>query len=539
MRKWLLWVIVCALALLPSLVTAAPPYPSIQPPTYPDAQPGGKLVYGLWQELADNLDPHQAFLQVTAQIVKPIFDSLVYMRRDDANVYPGLATDWTISPDGKIYTFTLRSGVKFHDGTPFNAAAVKYNFDWCVNPANQPGNSPSVMGTYDSSKVIDDYTLQVNFKEPYGAFLSQLAQVWVAMESPTAKQKWGEDYQFHLSGTGPYMLKEYVPGDHVTMVRNPDYAWAPPIFHQGPAFLDSIECRPIPENATRIASLESGELLMADGVPPQDLPRLQDNKALQIIRVPAGGMPWVMQVNVKKTPTDELAVRQALLYATDQAQIVNNLFKGTMEPAYWPAEKVMLGYDAKKDGTVTTDPDKAKKVLDDAGWKVGADGIREKGGQKLHVVLLIPANFGMDEFSTMLQQQYKAVGIDMEIQTLAFSAATDKWNKGEHNLDPAFFWWPDPALVSIWYASRFIGVCCNWSHYGNPDVDALVIKGEGTVDQTARAQVYGQLFQKVLDDVAVYPLFHKQYVAAASVKVKGISSDVTGYPNFNDAYLVK
>ena len=394
------------------------------------------------------------------------------------------------------------------------------------------------MGSYDSSKVIDDYTIQVNFKESYGAFLSQLAQVSVAMESPTAKKKWGEDYQFHLTGTGPFMLKEYVPGDHVTMVRNPDYNWAPPIFHQGPAFLDELECRPIPENATRVAALESGELLMADGIPPQDLPRLEANKDLQLIRWAAGGMPWVMQVNVKKAPTDELAVRQALWYATDQAQIVDNLFKGTMEPAYWPAEKVMLGYDAAKDVS-TTDPEKAKKVLEDAGWKMGEDGIRAKDGQKLQVVLLIPANFGMDEFSTMLQQQYKAVGIDMEIQTLAFTAATEKWNTGQHSIDPAFFWWPDPALVSIWYASRFVGTCCNWSHYGNPDVDALVIKGEGTVDQAERAKVYQQLFQKVLDDVAVYPLFHKQYVGAASVKVAGISSDVTGYPNFNDAYLMK
>lgn len=538
MRKLIFCCMICAMMVMPATVSAAEPM--AKHPTYPDATPGGHLVYGLWQDLADNLDPHRAFLQVTAQIVKPVFDSLVYMQRDDPNIYPGLAKSWEISEDGKKYVFHLRDDVKFHDGTPFNAEAVKFNFDWCVNPENQLGNSPSVMGTYESSKVIDEYTIEVNFSEPYGAFLPQLAQVWVAMQSPTAKEKWGEEYQFHLTGTGPFMLKEYVPGDHVTLVRDPDYKWGPVMFHEGPAFLDSIECRPIPENATRVAALESGELNMIDGVPPQDLARLESDPDLQIIRASAGGMPWVMQVNVKKPPTDELAVRQALWYATDQAQIVDNLFKGTMEPAYWPSEKGMLGYDAAADAVSTTNPEKAKEVLEAAGWvDTNGDGLREKDGKPLAVVLLIPADFGMDEFSTMLQSQYREVGIDMSIQSMAFPAAVEQWNKGTHNLDPAFFWWPDPALVSIWYDSRFVGTCCNWSHYANPEVDQLVIKGEGTVGQEARHEVYRQLFTKVLEDVAVYPLFHKRYVAAAVKTLRGISNDVTGYPNFNDAYFVK
>ncbi len=538
MKKWFILGLLCALMVLPAMVSAEEPL--TQHPTYPDATQGGHLVYGLWQSLADNLDPHRAFLQVTAQIVKPVFDSLVYMRRGDPTIYPGLAKSWEISEDGKKYTFHLRDDVKFHDGTPFNAEAVKYNFDWCVNPENQLGNSPSVMGTYESSTVIDEYTIEANFSEPYGAFLPQLAQVWVAMQSPTAKEKWGDEYQFHLTGTGPFMLKEYVPGDHVTVVRNPDYKWGPLMFHEGPAFLDSIECRPIPENSTRVAALESGELNMIDGVPPQDLARLEGNPDLQIIRASAGGMPWTMQVNVKKPPTDELAVRQALWYATDQAQIVDNLFKGVMEPAYWPSEKGMLGYDAEVDAVSTTDPEKAKSTLESAGWAdTNGDGIREKDGKKLEVLLLIPADFGMEEFSTMLQSQYRAVGIDMSIQSLAFPAAVEQWNSGAHNIDPAFFWWPDPALVSIWYDSRFVGRCCNWSHYGDPEVDALVIKGEGTVDQEARGEVYKQLFTKALKDVAVYPLFHKQYVAAADKSLRGISNDVTGYPDFNDAYFVK
>jgi peptide/nickel transport system substrate-binding protein len=537
MKRVFLFALLVMLAVMPSLVSAATPNASAQPPTYPNATQGGDLVYGVWQPV-DNLDPHKSQLLVVAEIDKPMFDSLVYMQPGDANIYPGLAESWTVSPDAKSFTFKLRQGVKFHDGTPLNADAVKKNFDWIWDLKNQPGLSHDVLGPYESAKVIDDRTVQVNFTAPDAAFLPNLAQIWGVIQSPTAREKWGDQYQFHLTGTGPFMLKEYVANDHVTMVRNPDYKWAPPIFHQGPAFLDSIEFRIIPENATRVAALETGEIQLCQQVPSQDLDRLKANPKLQLLVAPAGGIPWNIIVNVTKAPLDDLKVRQSLWYATDQAKIVDTLFKGVRSPAFWPAEKTMLGYVAEKD-VPQYNPDKAKALLEEAGWKPGSDGIREKDGKKLHILKIIPADFGMDEYTTMLQQQYKAVGIDMEIQVRAISACLDAWNKGEHNLAPGLFWWPDPAFVRSFYHSSNVGRPSNWSLTNDPEMDALILKGESALDQVERDKIYRQIYQKIVDEVRSIPLMHKQWVGAAVKNLGGMSFDVTGYPNFNDAHFTK
>jgi peptide/nickel transport system substrate-binding protein len=243
-------------------------------------------------------------------------------------------------------------------------------------------------------------------------------------------------------------------------------------------------------------------------------------------------------VNVAKPPLDDVNVRKALWYATNQTQIVDTLFKGVRAPAFWPAEKTMLGYDAAQDVS-QYDPEKAKTLLDQAGWKAGADGIRVKDGQKLHLLNIIVSDFGMDEYTTMLQQQYKAVGIDMEIQVRAISACLDAWNKGEQNLAPGLFWWPDPAFVRGFYHSSNIGRPSNWSRTNDPEMDALILKGESTLDQVQRDQIYHQIYQKIVNEVRSIPLMHKQWVGAASKALGGVSFDVTGYPNFNDAYLTQ
>ncbi len=516
------------------------PYASIESPTYPDASTGGTLIYGVWQSFGDNIDPHQAVLQVTAQADKTIFDSLVYMRRGDLTVYPGLAIDWTISSDVKTYVFTLREDVTFHDGTPFNAEAVKYNFDWVADPDNLPGNSPTVLGPYESTEVIDEYTVQVNFTDPNAAFLPNLAQMWLSMGSPTAKEKWGDEYQFHLTGTGPFMLEEYVAGERISVVRNPDYNWGPPYFHEGPAYLDGIEFRAINEDSTRIAALETGEIHMMDRVPTVDLARMTANPDLQILDIEAGGMPWTMQINVIKPPTDELAVRKALFYATNQELMVDTLFKGTLSPAHWLSEVPMPGYDAEKDAEVTYNPELAKEWLEEAGWvDTDGDGIREKDGQRLVVQDYLLADFGMDEFTVMQQQMYADVGIELEILVLEVAAGVEAWNNAEHNMDPAFFWWPDPGFNRLWYDSGNIGTCCNWSHYNNPEMDALILEGEAALDPADRDAIYHKIYELALEDVAQFPLFHKRYVGATADNIGGISFDITGYPDFNDAHFVK
>ncbi len=184
------------------------------------------------------------------------------------------------------------------------------------------------------------------------------------MASPTAVQQWGADYQLHQVGTGPFMFKEYVPQDHLTLVRNPDYNWAPDVYsHDGPAYLDEIEFRFFVDPAVRALALESGDADVMGEMPPQDVARLESNPEFTLHEVPVPGQPLQFFLNTAKSPTDDLRVRQALLYATDRKTIVQTIFMGYSPQAYGPLSAVTMGYDSAVEEMYAYDPVQAETLL--------------------------------------------------------------------------------------------------------------------------------------------------------------------------------
>jgi peptide/nickel transport system substrate-binding protein len=501
------------------------------------AQPGGTLTYGFWQPVT-NLDPQGGTLQIEALINQGIQDRIVWKKPGDPTYYPGLATSWEFTPDFTSYTLTLRNDVTFHDGTPFNAEAVKFTFDRIVDPATAAGAALAALGPYDSSEVIDDYTVKVNFKTPNGSFLNMATTVWLSPQSPTAIAQWGPDYQDHLSGAGPFMMTEYVHDDHVTLVRNPDYTWGPTIFnHTGPAILDSIVYRLLPEDATRLAALKSGEIDVIDRLNPEDLTSLAADTNYKTFTGDAGGAPWILCLNTQKAPTSELAVRQAMMMTFDQAAIVDLLFKGTFEPAYNLLEPTMVGYDATTKDLFKVDVEGAKKLLEDNGWT--GDGIRSKDGQPLAVDLYIVANFGMDDMSAAVQSQMQEIGLDIKITSLEFPAWWEAINAGAdapHTANWTFYWWADPSGPFTAFFSEAGKGIGNGSNYSNPDVEKLLADALATGDDTVRADLYNQAVRKVLADVAGLPAFHRRLVlgAKANVDLESMQTNAEGYPNFYD-----
>jgi len=239
---------------------------------------GGKLVYGL--TLAPSgIDPHVDASSELGIPLTSVYDTLVYQDLDGRFV-PGLAERWEVSDDGLVYTFYLRQDVKFHDGTPFNAEAVKFNLDRIADPDTKSRKARGMLGPYDHTEVVDDHTVKIHFTEPHAPFLDSASQVYLGMASPAAVRDRGVDYQLHQVGTGPFMFKEYMPKDHLTLVRNPDYAWAPEVYeHSGPAYLDEIEFRFYQDPAIRALALESGEADVMGEMPPKDAQRLEGDEA--------------------------------------------------------------------------------------------------------------------------------------------------------------------------------------------------------------------------------------------------------------------
>ncbi len=497
---------------------------------------GGTFTFAIWQS-PDSLDPAVTGLISAGYILSQVYEPLIWHRpglQAGKEFFPGLAETWDVSADAKEYTFHLRKDVKFHDGTPLTAAALKTSFDHIVNPATKSLSAASAFGPYDRTDVIDDYTAKIVFKQPNGAFLNTVADALFSPSSPTALAAAGANFGQHPVGTGQYMFKEWVIDDHVTLVKNPNYAWSSPSFaNQGQGAFDELVFRIIPDASTRVNALKTGEVDMAENLPPQDVLTFQSDPAFQIFNASVSGMPYCIMVNVATAPTDDLKVRQALQYATNQQEIIDALFKGVYEPSHNIFLPATLGYDKSLDTMYTYDPAKAKALLDEAGWTLNG-AVREKAGKPLKLNFVNIAGFGFDDIALVLQAQFADVGIQADISAQAFSAAAATYNSGAHNLADFFYYAVDPYFMRSLFSCDQIASGFNWMHYCDPALEKLTQDGNATGDNAKRDVIYAQAAKMVMEAAAVIPIYEQRAVFAAKKNVTGLSFSINGYPYFHD-----
>jgi peptide/nickel transport system substrate-binding protein len=517
------------------------PLPSpviVQPTAAPTAAQGGKLVYGL--TLApSNIDPHVGASSELGIPLTSVYDTLIYQSVDGSFV-PGLAERWEVSGDGLVYTFYLRKDVKFHDGTPFDAQAVQFNLDRIVNPGAKSQKARRMLGPYDHTEVAEPYTVKVYLTQPYAPFLDSVSQVYVGMASPTAVQKWGADYQLHQVGTGPFMFKEYVPQDHLTLVRNPAYSWAPHVYsHDGPAYLEEIEFRFFTDPAVRALALESGDVDVMGEMPPQDVAHLESNPEFSLHEVPVPGQPLQLFLNTAKPPTDDLRVRQALLYGTDRKTIVQTVFMGYSPEAYGPLAAVTMGYDSALEERYAYDPLQAESLLDEAGWTdSNGDGIRDKDGQPLTLQAYIQSWGYLPQVAEILQAQLKEMGIDLQVQLVAYPAAVEAAGKGEHHLAALVYFGSDPSVLNLTYLSEDAEGGFNWSKVRDPELDQMLINAEGATDVTQRANLYLRAQERIMDLALVLPIRDYVNLNMSRAGIKGLRFDRRAwFPWLYDVYL--
>jgi len=284
------------------------------------------LRYGL--TLAPTgIDPH---LNASSELGIPlssVYDTLVFLDPATGEFVPGLAERWEISPDGRTYTFHLREDVVFHDGTPFNAEAVRANFEYTLDPENHSQKAASMLGPFESVEIVDESTVALHLSEPFAPLLDSLSQVYLGMASPSALEQWGPaDYQFHQVGTGPFRFVEYIPNDHLTLARNPDYAWGPSIYLASTASIERIVFTFYEAEPTRVLALQGGEVDVMGEVPHRDAARLAESGGFALTPVAIPGQPLQYFFNTRRPPTDDLPTRQALLLAVDRESIVRTIF---------------------------------------------------------------------------------------------------------------------------------------------------------------------------------------------------------------------
>ncbi len=504
-------------------------------PAGPAPKQGGTLTIGIDQE-PPTMDPHASPSAITFYITASTAESLLYLD-GDRKIQPALASSYDVSADGKSFTFKLNNDVTFQDDTPFNSAAVKWNFDRIIDPNFKAGGALSSLTGYTGTDIVDDFTAKVNFKDPFAPFLTYAAGGTLAMISPTATPKQGGDVNTVPVMTGPFKISEYVSKDHCTLEKWTGYKRKSPWASEaGPGYLDKIIWKFVPEAGTRTTTVESGETQMIDVVVGQDLSPLEANSDLKIMKKPWTGAPRIWVLNVTLAPTDELEVRQAINYAIDKNAIVNTVYKGLGTVAVAPMTKAMLD-DPSLDKYYPFDQAKAKQILDAAGWK-GDSGIRQKDGKDLKLVLnAIDYGGGPEQTVILIQGQLREVGIDVQIKAQARPPWYEDNYKGATNGPVLFLRSGDLDGLYALFDSVNIGGNFNWSMLNDPNIDQLLMQGRQESDPVKRKAIYLKIEQTLMDMAVCVPLVDELSVFVMQKKVNGLQFNGYTYPVVAGCYM--
>jgi peptide/nickel transport system substrate-binding protein len=483
---------------------------------------GGAFVVGLADE-PDTLDPEVTGSRSAYSIDRQIFDTLVVRSDKTKKFSKELATSWSSSKNGEVFTFQLRRGVKFQDGTPFDAKAVVFNLDRGMNPKTKSQTASGILGPYKSSKAIGAYTVKVFFKSPTSpvSVLDALSQSYWGMVSPAAVAKYGADFGRHPVGTGPFTFKEWVPNDHITLVRNAAYTWGSPLLgRSGPARLQQVTFRIIPDSATRVAALQSGSIDLDLQLEPGTVKSLAGNSGIKIVRGVAPGFPVCIWMNTAAGPLKDLKVRQAVLWAFDRNTLLKSVYSGQYAPAYGPLSPVTWSYTPAVQKLYSYNLAKAGKLLDQAGWKMGSNGYRTKNGTELTIRFFDLQDARRGEY---LQANLKKVGIKLVVRIVTDSQLFAVIRKAStYDMASTWFASSDPSILNILFQSSNVGTGFAISRLKSKWLDDELMKGVTTGNIAKRASIYKQIQLFVMKNALLIPMY-------SETELDGLRSSYSGY----------
>src|SRR5215468_10329346 len=438
-----------------------------------------------------SLDPNLETTAPGAWVYFNMLEGLLTLD-DKMQVKPALATSYEVMSPTKV-RFKLRPGVKFHDGTPFNAAAVKFTFDRALK-GTPPARWASLAGSLAGAEVIDDLTVDVVTRESYGPILRTLAMYCMGIVSPAAVQKMGADFSRGPVGTGPFKFVEWKTNTHVIIERNPDY-WG------DKALLDRVVFKVVPEEGARMIALQTGDADMVLLPSPPQLPALKKDPKFTVHEV-VGGRVVFIGMHAGLAPLDDVRVRTALLYAVDRKAILDNIMEGSAVPARGVLAPGVFGFkDMGLDRLYPFDRAKAKALLAQAGWAPGPDGILAKGGQRLSLSWLAArGRYPKDgEITEAVQAMFKEVGVEANVQFLEWAAVFTQVRSATLNHHLFTLGWvtsnadADYSLYALFHSKQVPPAGWNTSRYANPKVDADVEQARRSLNQTERERLYGDV----------------------------------------------
>lgn len=476
-------------------------------PTYKDT-----IVWGQGADIT-SLDPHQGKETTAVQVTNHVFDTLFVLNQDTNEIEGQICESWT-QDDDITYTFKIREGIKFHDGSDLTAEDVKFSLDRAIASAAVS----YIVDFIDTVEVIDEYTVKVTLDAPYAPALRNLAVPFSAIIPSDVVTADEEGFKLNPVGSGPYKFVEWKQGDSCTLTAFDEY-------YAGAPATANLVMKVIPEAAQRTIALETGEIDLAYDIIPNDRAKVKENADLTLFEAPSLTCYYV-SMNMNKAPFDNQLVRQAVNHAIDRQAIVDTLMYGYGQPADDIIAPAVFGYVGS--GVYEYDVEKAKDLLKQAGYENG-----------FSCKLLVNDNQARVEASQAIQGMLKEIGIDVEIEIQEFGTFIQNTTNGQHDL--GYFGWVtstvdgDYTYYSLEHSSQQ-GAAGNRTFINDPEVDALVEAARTTTDADARMAAYTDLSAKLKEVANNAPLFYEAITVGGNANVENFVIDPIGYHNL---YAVK
>lgn len=500
---------------------------------------GGDIVVAIMAD-PDTLDSAATIDATAYQIFSQIYEPLV--GRTKAGHFEGILADsWAASEDATVWRFKLREGLVFSSGNPVNADAVVASFARFLDPEN-PSPSTGQLGPVVSVDKVDELTVEFTLAVPYALLLDNISNAYFGIVDPAALAEYGDDFGRNPVGSGPWKLADWRTGDRIVLVPNERHvSHRSDVTNTGPPLADTLTFRVLGQVETQLAGMDTGDINVMTMVPPDRLDVYYGDPNFEIfsqhvnaITYLSFGMDAVADgVNAFRAPFDDIRVRQALGYALDLDPIIEAVYHGSVVRNHSPMPVSVFGFDASVHG-FDHDAAKANALLDEAGWTMGADGVRTKDGTPLEVEFWVIAEPALESVAEVLQSQAAQVGMKLNITSLDTPTYLSSVADSDMNLELLLLGWPAPNILDMI-------VTLGWGTglYNNPDLMETLGEAVATVDEGERRALYEKAQHIIVDDTAMIPLWTPSNGILVSSKLKGFTTDVNGHPMYEDVYVTK
>lgn len=505
-----------------------------------DPLTGGVLTY-LEHQTYTNLYPPQAGFYPNGGIVNNIAARLTWQNPETLEIEPWVATEWAVNDDATEYTFDIRDDVTFSDGTPLDAAAVAKNFD--VYGLGNPELGLTVseaINNYASSEVVDDDTVTFRFSAPAPGFLQATSTINSGLLSPDtldlSLEEFGAGNAAEIIGAGPFVITDEELGTELTFEAREDYDWAPPSFeHQGRAYLDGIHLIVTPEDSVRIGSLLAGQADYIRYVQAFDEARVE-SAGFDLYAPQTRGVNNALSLRFTNPLLSDIRVRQALVAGVDAQEVVDTIFTANYPVATSSLSSSAVGYKDESE-FYAYDPDKSEELLDEAGWVVGADGIREKDGQRLSLTVYEAKPQPLSKQTLeLVAQQLKKIGVELNVKSAdAGTYAEDIKDPLKTPLYHSMVGRADLDVIKSQYFTKNRNTLLS----DDAELDALLLAVASEPDADKRIKASQAVQDYIAEQAYVIPLFEEPQVYGAAPYVQGVEFESVARPLFYDVWLEK